>query len=99
MSMSMFTKLHVEKQTKDDIVESSHKLITNIFGYGLSSKEIGILKLGLQHGVCYSPVESEKILILEDVWEQIKLQKLSKIIHQNSEVSQYCEHLHLTEPM
>ena len=40
------TKLYVEKQIKDGIVENPHKLITNLSGYELSSKEIKILKLG-----------------------------------------------------
>ena len=53
-------------------MENLHKLITNLSGYELSSKEIEILKLGLGHGVATHPVESEMIVILEDIWDQTK---------------------------
>ena len=62
-----FTKLYVEKEIKDGIVENPHKLITNLSGCELSSKEIEILKLGLRHGVATRPVESEMFVILEDI--------------------------------
>ena len=44
-------------------MENPQKLITNFSGYEFSSKEIEILKLGLQHhlGVATHPVESEMI--------------------------------------
>ena len=73
-----FTKLYVEKQIKYGIVETPHELITNLSGYELSSKEIRILKLGLRHGVAIRPVESEMIVILEDIWDQIKNAKVIK---------------------
>ena len=59
-------------------MENPHKLITNLSGYELSSKEIKILKLGLRHGVATCPVESEMIVILEDIWDQIKNAKVIK---------------------
>ena len=73
-----FTKLYVEKQIKDGIVENSHKLITNLSGYELSSKEIEILKLGLRYDVATRPVASEMIVVLEDIWDQIKNAKIIK---------------------
>ena len=61
-------------------MENPQKLITNFSGYEFSSKEIEILKLGLQHhlGVATHPVESEMIVILEDIWDQIKNVKVIK---------------------
>ena len=73
-----FTKLYVEKQIKDGIVENSHKLITNLSGYELSSKEIEILNLGLRYDVATRPVASEMIVVLEDIWDQIKNAKIIK---------------------
>ena len=62
----------MEKQIKDDIVENTHKLITKPSGYELSSKEMKILKLVLRYSVATRPVESEMIVILEAIWDQIK---------------------------
>ena len=73
-----FTKLYVEKQIKDGIVENSHKLITNLSGYELTSKEIEILKLGLRYDVATRPVASEMIVVLEDICDQIKNAKVIK---------------------
>ena len=58
-----FTKLYVEKQIKDGIVENPPQTITDLSGYELSSKEIEILKLGLEHGGAARPVEFEMIVI------------------------------------
>ena len=88
-----FTKLYVEKQIKDGIVENSHKLITNLSGYELSSKEIKILKPGLRYDVATRPV------VLEDIWDQIKNAKVIRTIYQNSELRQQCVLLHLTISM
>ena len=73
-----FIQLYVEKQIKDGIVENPHKLITNLSGYEFSSKEIEILKLGLHHGVAIPPVQPEMIVVLEDIWDQIKNVKVIK---------------------
>ena len=62
----------MEKQIKDDIVENTHKLITNPSGYELSSKEMKILKLVIRYSVATRPVESEMNVILEAIWDQIK---------------------------
>ena len=94
-----FTKLYVEKQIKDGIVENSHKLITNLSGYELSSKEIKILKPGLRYDVATRPVASEMIVVLEDIWDQIKNAKVIRTIYQNSELRQQCVLLHLTISM
>ena len=91
-----FTKLYVEKQIKDGIVENPHKLITNLSGYELSSKEIEILKLGSQHGVASCPVESEMIVIWEDIWNQIKNKKVIKNDLSDIELRQHCMLLHVT---
>ena len=74
-------------------MENLHKLITNLSGYELSSKEIEILKLGLGNGVATHPVESEMIVILEDIWDQTKNVQM---IYQNSELRQQCMLLHVT---
>ena len=94
-----FTKLYVEKQIKDGIVENSHKLITNLSGSELSSKEIKILQPGLRYDVATRPVASEMIVVLEDIWDQIKNAKVIRTIYQNSELRQQCVLLHLTISM
>ena len=43
-----FTKLCVEKQIQDGIVENPDKLITNLSAYELSSNELEIVRLGLR---------------------------------------------------
>ena len=70
-----FTKLCVEKQIQDGIVENPDKLITNLSTYELSSNELEIVKLGLRYDVVTPPVES---VILEDIWDQIKNVKVIK---------------------
>ena len=58
--------------------KTHYKLITNLSGYEFSSKEIEILKLGLRHGVATRLIELEMIVILEDIWDQIKNVKTIK---------------------
>ena len=76
-----------------------HKLITNLSGYELLSKEIEIRKLGLRYDVATLPVESEMIVILEDIWNQIKNMKAIKNELQSSELRQHCVLLQLTRSM
>ena len=59
-------------------MKSLSKHIANLSGYEFSSKEIKILKLGLRHDVATHPVESEMIIILEDILYQIKSAKVIK---------------------
>ena len=63
---------------KKKIVKSLSKHIANLSRYESSSKEIEILKLGLRHDVNTHPVESEMIVILEDILYQIKSAKVIK---------------------
>ena len=58
--------------------KTHYKLIANLSGYEFSSKEIKILKLGLRHGVATRLIELEMIVILEDIWDQIKNVKTIK---------------------
>ena len=63
---------------KKKIVKSLSKHIANLSRKESSSKEIEILKLGLRHDVNTHPVESEMIVILEDILYQIKSAKVIK---------------------
>ena len=58
--------------------KTHYKLIANLSGYEFSSKEIKILKLGLRHGVATRLIELEMIVILKDIWDQIKNVKTIK---------------------
>ena len=62
----------LQNKLKMVLRKTPHKLVTNLSRYKLSSKEIEILKLGLRHGVATRPVESEMIVILEGIKDQIK---------------------------
>ena len=57
-------------------MENPDKFITNLSGYELPWKEVEILKLDLRHSLASRPVESEIIVISEDIWDKIKNAKV-----------------------
>ena len=61
----------MEKRIQEGIHNNPNDLITNLTNVTLSNNEIEILKYGLKHGLAIRPKESEMIVIMEDIYEQI----------------------------
>ena len=66
-----FNYLIMEKHIQEGISSNPNNLITNLTNVTLSNNEIKILKYGLKHGVATCPRESEMIVIMEDIYEQV----------------------------
>ena len=66
-----FHNLIVEKQIQEGIHNNPKNLITNLTNVTLSNNKIEILKYGLKHSLAIRPKESEMIVIMEDIYEQI----------------------------
>ena len=48
------------------------QVYADLCGYEFSSKVIKVLKLDLRYSVITRLVESEIILVMEDIWDQMK---------------------------
>ena len=66
-----FNNLIMEKRIQEGIHNNPNNLITNLTNVTLSNNEVKILKYGLKHGLAIRPKESEMIVIMEDIYEQI----------------------------
>ena len=66
-----FNNLIIEKIIQEGIHNNPNELITNLTNAILSNHEIEILKYGLKHGVAVLPKQSEMIVIMKDIYEQI----------------------------
>ena len=63
--------LITEKRIQDGIHNNPNEVVTNLTDTTLSNYEIEILKYGLKHGVAIRPRDSEMIVIMEDICDQI----------------------------
>ena len=66
-----FNNLIMEKRIQEGIHNNPNDLITNLTNVNFSNNEVKILKYGLKHGLAIRPKESEMIVIMEDIYEQI----------------------------
>ena len=63
--------LIMEKRIQEGIHNNANNLITNLTNVTLSDNKIEILKYELKHGLAIRPKESEMIVMMEDIYEQI----------------------------
>ena len=61
----------MEKRIQAGIHNNPNDLITNLTNVTLLNSKIEIFKYGLKHGLATRPKESEMIVIMEDIYEQI----------------------------
>ena len=61
-----------EKKMKDGLHNNPNDLTTNLTGRILSDIEVEILKCGLKHRIARQQSEPEKMVIAEDIWNQIE---------------------------
>ena len=66
-----FDNLIMEKRIQEGIHNNPNDLITNLTNVTLLNNEIEILVYGLNHGLAIRPKESEIIVVMEDIYEQI----------------------------
>ena len=62
----------MEKRIQEGVHNNPNDLITNLTNVILSNNKIEILKYGLKHDLAIRPKESEMIVIMEDIYEQIQ---------------------------
>ena len=63
--------LIMEKRIQEGIHNNPNNLITNLTNVTLGNNKIELFKYGLKHGLAIRPKESEMIVIMEDIYEQI----------------------------
>ena len=61
----------MEKRIQEGMHSNPNNLITNLTNVTLLNNKIKILKYGLKHGIAIGPKESEMIVIMKDIYEQI----------------------------
>ena len=67
--------LILDKQLKDGIKPNPNSLmilITNLAGLTLTVEETEVLMFGLKHGLATRPKETEIVVIVESIWEQLE---------------------------
>ena len=57
---------------------NTNKIITNLTNWGLTENEVEVLRLGLKHGLLLQPKETEMIVVIEYLWDQIERQNALK---------------------
>ena len=67
-----FNNFIMEKRIQEGLHNNPNDLITNFTNVILSNNKIEILKYGLKHDLAIRPKESEMIVIMEDIYEQIQ---------------------------
>ena len=77
--------LILEKQLKDGIKPNPNKLITNLSGLPLTAEETDILLLGAKHGFATRPKETDIIVIVESIWDQLERLNVLKDNHMSRE--------------
>ena len=65
----------------DDVNNNPNSITTNLANAELNEDEIFFLKVGLRHGLLIRPCESELIVIMKDVYDQILKQNILKDDH------------------
>ena len=73
--------LIINKRVHDGINNNPNSIITNLSNVELHEDEIEILKVGLKHGLLIRPRESEMIIIMEDIYDQILQHNILKDDH------------------
>ena len=73
--------LIINKRTHDGVNNNPNSIITNLLNVELNEEEICVLKVGLKHGLLIRPRESEMIVIMQDVYDQILKQNIFKDDH------------------
>ena len=73
--------LIVNKKIVEGIKPNPNDLITNLTDIELTDDEVEVLRLGLNHGILTRPHESEMVVIMEDIWDQIESKNLLKDVH------------------
>ena len=63
--------LVINKRIIDGIKPNPNNLVTNLTSFELTEDEVEVLRLGLKHGLLVRPKESEMIVVIEDVYDQI----------------------------
>ena len=61
----------VNKTICDGIKKNPNSIITNLTDMELTENELSVSKYGLKHELLTRPKESEMIVIIDDIWEQI----------------------------
>ena len=67
-----FSNFIMEKRIQEGVHNNPNDLITNLTNVILSNNKIEILKYGLKHDLAIRPKESEMMVIMEDIYEQIQ---------------------------
>ena len=73
--------LIINKRIHDGVNNNPNSIITNLSNVELNKDEICALKVGLKHGLLIRPRESEKTVLMEDVYDQIFKQNILKDDH------------------
>ena len=73
--------LKINKRIHDDVNNNPNSIITNLSNVELNEDNICVLKVGLKHGLLIRQRESEMIVIMEDVYDQILKQNILKDDH------------------
>ena len=68
--------LVINKRIHDGVNNNPNSIITNLSNAELNEDEICVLKVELKHGLLIRPRESEVILVMEDVYDQILQQNI-----------------------
>ena len=61
----------VNKTIRDGIKKNPNSIITNLTDMELTESEASVIKYSLKHGSLTRPKESEMVVIVEDIWDQI----------------------------
>ena len=67
-----------EKKKSLDVIENPNNLVVNLTEHSLSSEELSVLKLGLNHSIALRPKEPHILAEVESLWEQILNKELLK---------------------
>ena len=67
-----------EKKNFLGVMDNPNNLVINLTDYELSSEELNVLKLGLNHSIALRPKEPHILSEIESLWEQIVNKNLLK---------------------
>ena len=73
--------LIINKRIHDGVNNNPNSIITNMLHVELNEDEICVLKVGLKHGLLMRPHESEMIVIMEVIYDQVLKQNIFKDDH------------------
>ena len=63
--------LIINKRINEGTHKSFNRIITNLSDNELSDNEISVLKLGLKHEILIRPKETEMVVIMENIYDQL----------------------------